>query len=189
MNTNANAAAELAAYTPEDLEKIGAGVCHKYNLRGDDFDDALGAFILGAMVAASRAEPGRPIRAYQFISGRGEVLKYINSRCAVAAHEKSVYGMGKTTESDGEETGAENLLVDRKTGAGATDLDREEIRAACKELTDGEKALLPVLLGEVKGKDYAAANGITGGYVSQQVKALREKLARRLARFAALAAA
>jgi len=88
----------LPAFTPDQLASIAIRETARI-LDPDDREDAAQEFALGALIALSRAEPSRAIRAFQWAYGRGRVRNFLRLRRRL----RSLYAVSLDLQPDAED--------------------------------------------------------------------------------------
>jgi RNA polymerase sigma factor (sigma-70 family) len=140
------------AFTAEELVEIAEKeVMH---LPAQEREDAAQEFILGALIAASKAEEGKGVRSYQWSYGRGGIKKFI--RQTVRRTRREGESLNQVVKSDGKGVlHLYDVIVDPKAERPETDLDERE----AKEQLDAALATLPENYREVIDRRYFQGEG------------------------------
>lgn len=127
-----------SAYAHEELLDVAGVIAHKHGIReGHDKDDAIQTIALAMLQAEEKAEPGRPVRTYQWTCGMGVAKNFLKVQDRTRTRERTI--LNSTVDQDGE---AVDMVY---TMAAPVHQDRDD----CTRAIHGAIAALPEREGAI----------------------------------------
>jgi len=189
---------DLPAYTVEQIEEMSirmASKFHKSVLQYTDnwgrvqehLQDLAGAFVMGALTATAKLEPGRTgARSYQWKSGRGEILHALRELRREYQREEVSLSVELENDGEGEEVDCLADVIANEKSENPYQVFSEKIdNAAAVDALQGlsERDRYILNARHVEGrqvKEIAVELGLSEGRISQIESAARETLRKQL---------